>query len=112
MNVSEGQVTHREDRYFGSIQAYLYAIVQNLKRLLFPLYCLLVAACLRFMHRAAQPAINQLHTCVLKKYAFCCHLMGRIGKRPFDCWGKSELRSPGKSQYLAHGGLQHRIHVP
>ena len=35
------------------IQAYLCAIVQNLKRLLFPLYCWLVAACLRFMHRAA-----------------------------------------------------------
>ena len=34
------------------IQAYLCAIVQNLKRLLFPLYCWLVAACLRFMHRA------------------------------------------------------------
>ena len=29
------------------IQAYLCAIVQNLKRLLFPLYCWLVAECLR-----------------------------------------------------------------
>ena len=45
------------------IQAYLCAIVQNLKRLLFSSYSWLVAAGLRFMHREGLPEINQLHTC-------------------------------------------------
>jgi len=36
------------------IQAYLCAIVQNLKRLLFPLYCWLVADCLRQIRRPAR----------------------------------------------------------
>ena len=44
-------------RYRGrskvQIQAYLCAIVQNLKRLLFPFYCWLVADCLRPTRRRA-----------------------------------------------------------
>ena len=35
------------------IQAYLIAIVQNLKRLLFPLYCWLVTCCWRLTHDTA-----------------------------------------------------------
>ena len=63
MNVSEGQVTHREARYFGSIQAYLYAIVQNLKRPALP--TLLLAVLLAFVSctERREQSINSTPAC-------------------------------------------------
>ena len=41
------------------IQAYLCAIVQNLKRLLFPLYCWLLSCCWRWKREATQAGSNK-----------------------------------------------------
>ena len=58
------------------IQAYLCAIVQNLKRLLFPLYCWLIACWSRLTRTipqarsiAMKPEIRQTHASIIRTFS-------------------------------------------